>query len=284
MTPSQKLERAREWWNDHRFHLAFAVREPETLNELLDYSLDPDTVKVLEDARAAGIPTFVNPYYLSLLNVRAPDFAVGADAAIRQYMLYSRALVEEYGRIVAWEREDKVEPGKPNAAGWLLPNHHCVHRRYPEVAILIPETAGRACGGLCSSCQRMYGFQAGNLNFDTEKLAPGEAWAVKLERMLAYWERDTQLRDILITGGDALMSSDASLERIFDGICRMAERKRQAFGLPAGSRPDLEKAVAATLDSRLDPSQPDLVLRGLPDRRRRVELEFLLPTRGMLEP
>ena len=51
-------------------------------------------------------------------------------------------------RIRAWEREDIVEPGKPNAAGWLRPDGHNIHRRYPEVAILIPDTMGRACGCL----------------------------------------------------------------------------------------------------------------------------------------
>jgi len=48
--------------------------------------------------------------------------------------------------------------------------HDCIHRRYPNVAILMPKSMGRACGGLCSICQRMYGFQYGDLNFDFEKL------------------------------------------------------------------------------------------------------------------
>jgi lysine 2,3-aminomutase len=104
--------------------------------------------------------------------------------------------------------------GKPNAAGWILPSHHNVHRRYPEVAIMIPDTMGRACGGLCVSCQRMYEFQRGNLNFNLDKLRPDETWNEKLRRLLDYYENDTQLRDILITGGDALMSRDESLEKI----------------------------------------------------------------------
>ena len=62
-------------------------------------------------------------------------------------MVYSKQLIDEYNHIVAWEKEDLVKPGKPNAAGWLLPNDHNIHRRYPEVAILIPDTMGRACGG-----------------------------------------------------------------------------------------------------------------------------------------
>ena len=228
LTQRQKMQLLYRWWSDHRFHLKFAARTPEDLNALMGESLSGETMAVLRAAREKGIPFFVNPYYLSLLNVDAPEELATADLAIRDYVLYSRQLVEEFGHISAWEKEDEVETGKPNAAGWLLPSRHNVHRRYPDVAILIPETTGRACGGLCSSCQRMYGFQRGNLNFDLDRLAPREAWLDKLKRLLRYWEEDTQLRDILITGGDALMSSDRSLERIFDAICGMVERKQAA--------------------------------------------------------
>jgi len=228
MSQEQKFLKTLEWWDDRIFHLKFAVRSPDLLNELLGNSLDPDTMRVLYKAKELGIPFFVNPYYLSLLHVRVPYFAVGADLAIRHYVIYSKQLLNEYGNIIAWEKEDKVEPGKPNAAGWLLPNDHNIHRRYPEVAILIPDTIGRACGGLCSSCQRMYDFQRGNLNFNLDKLKPHQTWEEKLQDLLKYFEEDPQLRDILITGGDALMSSDKSLDKILTGIYEMALRKKEA--------------------------------------------------------
>ncbi len=227
-TLEEKLQTARKWWKERLFHLRFAVRSPRLLNELLGNSLDPDTMKVLYDAEEAGIPFFVNPYYLSLLHVRVPYFAIGADLAIRHYIIYSQQLVNEFGHIVAWEKEDLVEPGKPNAAGWLLPSHNNVHRRYPEVAILIPDTMGRACGGLCSSCQRMFDFQRGNLNFDLDKLKPRETWDEKLEKLMQYFKEDSQLRDILITGGDAFMSSDYSIKKILDAILTMAKNKQEA--------------------------------------------------------
>ena len=236
-TEKQKYQALLEWWDDYKFQLKFAVRSPALLNEMLGNSLDPDTMKILYDAEKAGIPFFVNPYYLSLLHVRVPYFAIGADLAIRHYIVYSRQLVEEFGHIVAWEKEDEVEPGKPNAAGWLLPSHNNVHRRYPEVAILIPDSMGRACGGLCSSCQRMYDFQNGHLNFNLDKLRPDETWEEKLKRLLAYFEEDTQLRDILVTGGDALMSSDKTLKHLLGEICAMAERKKKKnAGLPEGKK------------------------------------------------
>ncbi len=228
MSSEQKYLRGLEWWKDKDFHLRFAVRSPEMLNELLGHSLDPDTMRILHEAEEAGIPFFVNPYYLSLLNVHVPYFAIGADLAIRCYVIYSKELIGEYGEIVAWEKEDRVEPGKPNAAGWILPSSHNVHRRYPDVAILIPDTVGRACGGLCSSCQRMFNFQNGNLNFNLDKLMPKETWPQKLGRLMEYFENDSHIRDILITGGDGLMSSDESLKEILDAIYTMAVNKKEA--------------------------------------------------------
>ena len=228
MSSEQKYLRMMLWWDDRKFHLRFAIRSPKLLNELLAFSLDPETMDLLNKAQDAGIPFFINPYYLSLLNVNEPGFAPGADMAIRDYIIYSKELTEEFGHLVAWEYEDIVQPGKPNIAGWILPSSHNVHRRYPEVAILIPDTVGRACGGLCVSCQRMYDFQAGNLNFNLDKLRPNEAWPQKLARLLEYFEEDSQLRDILITGGDALMSTDKSLQKILDEIYLMAVRKIEA--------------------------------------------------------
>ncbi len=237
MSHEQKFLKVLEWWDDYNFHLNFAVRSPILLNELLGNSLDPDTMKIMFEAEKAGIPFFINPYYLSLLHVRVPYFAIGADLAIRYYVLYSQKLVEEFGHIVAWEKEDKVEAGKPNAAGWILPTHHNVHRRYPEVAILIPATTGRACGGLCASCQRMYDFQRGNLNFNLDKLEASEEWSKQLRKIMKYWEEDSQLRDILITGGDALMSSNKDLKEILDSVLEMTRRKREKNK----KRPDGEK-------------------------------------------
>ena len=228
LSREQKFLEMLKWWKEPLFHLRFAVRSPDLLNEMLGNSLDPDMMKILKQAEAKGIPFFVNPYYLSLLHVRVPYFAIGADLAIRYYVLYSQQLVDEFGHIVAWEKEDLVEPGKPNAAGWILPTYHNVHRRYPEVAILIPDTMGRACGGLCSSCQRMYDFQSGHLNFNLDKLKPKKSWDEKLEEIMLYFEKDTQIRDILITGGDALMSTDKSLEKILNAVYEMALRKKKA--------------------------------------------------------
>ena len=221
----EKYKLVNEWWHDFRFHLSMAVKNPKELNKFLGNSLSDETMYLLQRARKKGMPFFATPYYLSLLNITDKGYN---DAAIRSYILYSPELVETYGNIKAWEKEDIVETGKPNAAGWLLPNGHNIHRRYPEVAILIPDTMGRACGGLCASCQRMYDFQSERLNFEFESLRPKESWDKKLRRLMNYFEEDTQLRDILITGGDALMSQNKTLRNILDAVYRMAARKQKA--------------------------------------------------------
>lgn len=236
-----------------------AVKSPTELNRLLGNSLSAETMYLLSKARKKGMPFFATPYYLSLLNCTGSGYD---DEALRSYILYSPQLVETYGQIRAWEREDIVEPGKPNAAGWLLPDGHNIHRRYPEVAILIPDTMGRACGGLCASCQRMYDFQSKRLNFEFDTLRPKETWEKKLRRLMAYFEEDTQLRDILITGGDALMSQNKTLGNILDAVYRMAVRKRKANQ----ERPEGEKYAElqrVRLGSRLPAYLPMRINDGL---------------------
>lgn len=230
----EKKAKVNEWWNDFRFHLAMAVKSPQELNLFLEESLSTKTMRMLNKAKEKKIPFFVTPYYISLLCTDPNGFN---DYSIRSYVLYSNSLVDTYGNIKAWEKEDTVVPGEPNAAGWLLPTTHNIHRRYPEVAIMIPDTRGRSCGGLCASCQRMYDFQSERLNFDMDSLKPKESWEAKLVKLMGYFETDSKLRDILITGGDALMSSNKALEKILNAVVKMAIRKREANK----ARPEGEK-------------------------------------------
>jgi len=233
LTYEQKYNQVKLWWNDERFQLRMALRSPKEINLFMGKTLSPETMFLLQSARKKGIPFFVTPYYLSLLDPAGRY----DDSSIRSYIFYSPELVKSFGNIRAWEREDTVVAGKPNAAGWLVPNEDNIHRRYPEVAILIPDTRGRACGGLCASCQRMYGFQSQRLNFDLSQLRPQESWPKKLSGLMQYFEEDPLLRDILITGGDALMSRNKTLKHILDAVYQMALRKHKANA----SRPEGHK-------------------------------------------
>ena len=222
----EKQQKVEEWWNSHRFQLHMAIKSPDELNSFLDKTLPEETMQILHDAKKKGIPFFITPYYLSLLDITGEAYD---DMSLRSYILYTKELVDTFGDIKAWEKEDEVESGKANAAGWILPEEgRNIHRRYPDVAIFIPDSRGRACGGLCASCQRMYDFQSKRLNFDLKELVPKESWPAKLKKLMAYFEEDTQLQDILITGGDALMSRNATLRNIFEAVYKMALQKKIA--------------------------------------------------------
>jgi len=233
MSYDEKYEQVKTWWNDERFQLRMALRNPNEINLFMQKTLSPETMYLLRCARKKGIPFFITPYYLSLLD----PLGRFDDNVIRSYVFYSPELVNTFGNIRAWEREDSVKAGHPNAAGWIVPEGDNIHRRYPDVAILIPDTMGRACGGLCASCQRMYGFQSQRLNFDFSQLKPYDSWPRKLSKLMQYFENDPFLRDILITGGDALMSRNKTLKHILDAVYQMALRKKKANVL----RPDGEK-------------------------------------------
>ena len=222
----EKLALIRQWWGDFRFHINQAARTPDEVATFLGGTICNENCRsLLKHAEAKGIPFFLTPYYASLLDESQKDFD---DYSLRSYVLYSRELVDSFGSIRAWEKEDITKAGEPNAAGWIVPYPKNIHRRYPDVAILIPDTLGRSCGGLCASCQRMYDFQNEHLKFEFQELAPSDIWPWKLRRLMDYFENDTQIRDILITGGDALMSRNESLRVILTAVISMADRKRKA--------------------------------------------------------
>jgi lysine 2,3-aminomutase len=108
----------------------------------------------------------------------------------------------------------------------------------------------------------MYDFQSGHLNFDLEKLKPHEKWSDKLKRLLKYYENDSQLRDVLITGGDSLMSHDKSLQLILDEVYQMALRKIEANK----SRPEGKKyaeMLRVRLGTRLPAYLPQRITNSL---------------------
>jgi len=233
-TNEDKYNQVSQWWTDYKFQLAMAFRSPDELNSFLPHGIPSVTMEILYRAQKKKIPFFVTPYYLSLLNTDENGFN---DLTLRSYVLYSSELVDTFGTIRAWEKEDDVKKDKPNIAGYLVPAGKNVHRRYPDVAIMIPDSIGRSCAGLCASCQRMYDFQNNHLTFDRDLLVPKLSWDEKLKELMVYFEEDTQLRDILITGGDALMSRNTTLRNILTEVYRMAARKRKMNLL----RPEGEK-------------------------------------------
>jgi lysine 2,3-aminomutase len=108
----------------------------------------------------------------------------------------------------------------------------------------------------------MFDFQSGRFNFDLEQLKPKASWSEKLPGLMRYFQEDSQLRDILITGGDALMSSDTSLQKVLNAVLEMARAKRAANQ----DRPEGEKYAELArirLGTRMPAYLPQRITEGL---------------------
>jgi lysine 2,3-aminomutase len=131
----------------------------------------------------------------------------------------------------------------------------------------------------------MFDFQRKRLNFDLDALRPKATWPERLKELMRYFEEDAQLRDILITGGDALMSTNTALERILDAIYEMARAKREA-NRHRGSGEKCAEILRVRLGTRLPvylPQRitPDLaeILRSFRERASEVGVrQFVIQT------
>ena len=92
-------------------HMA-AIKSPTELNYFLGESLSEEMMQLLARARGGKVCTFfVTPYYLSLLNPGTEGYDEQHDSVRYVAFLYSDELVDTYGHIKAWEKEDVVEAG-----------------------------------------------------------------------------------------------------------------------------------------------------------------------------
>ena len=82
-----------------------AIKSPTELNRMLGNSLSEETLQLYHKARKKGMPVFITPYYLSLLNPTGKGYD---DIAIRIYFLYSPQLVQKYGNLHALKKEEVV--------------------------------------------------------------------------------------------------------------------------------------------------------------------------------
>jgi lysine 2,3-aminomutase len=86
----------------------------------------------------------------------------------------SRALVDAFGHIMAWEREDQVEGGQAQRRR-MAGARGATSIALPEVAILFPTPSGGRAAD-CALVPATVRFQSGRFNFDWEALKPKETW------------------------------------------------------------------------------------------------------------
>ncbi|MCQ2345600.1 MAG: lysine 2,3-aminomutase [Paludibacteraceae bacterium] len=172
-------------WNDWHWQVAHRI---ETLEELKKYVALTEEEQEGVRSVLSTLRMAITPYYLSLINpddpydpIRRQCIPTGAETHLAEADLLDPL----------HEDEDSPAPG--------------LTHRYPDrVLFLITDM----CSMYCRHCTRR--------RFAGQK--DDESPAERIEKCLEYIEKTECVRDVLLSGGDALMCSDVKLEYIISRL------------------------------------------------------------------
>ena len=168
-------------WNDWKWQVKNRI---ETLEDLKKY------IKLTKNEEAgvkktlATLRMAITPYYLSLINPKDPDDPVRKQAI-------------PTGAETHVSSADLLDPLHEDVDS---PTPGLTHRYPDRVLFLITDQ----CSMYCRHCTRRR--FAGQHDCESPK--------DRIEKALEYIEKTPQVRDVLLSGGDALLVSDAKLEYI----------------------------------------------------------------------
>jgi lysine 2,3-aminomutase len=177
-------------WNDWRWQARTRIRTLEQLERMFSLSQDERSAAL---RHKGSLPVGITPYYASLM-----AHADASEPLRRTHIMVN----DEYVRLPGEEDDplgedhDTVVPG-------------LVHR-YPDRVLFL--TTG-FCSTYCRYCtrSRMVGNPGGEYQFSTTQ------W----EKALAYLEAHTEVRDVLLSGGDPLSIGDDKLDWLLTRLRRI---------------------------------------------------------------
>ncbi|MEC9488757.1 MAG: lysine 2,3-aminomutase [Halanaerobium sp.] len=266
-----RITRAERWkdlpddkWNDWRWQVGNRLKDLEDLKGVINLTPDEeDGVKrCLQSLRMA-----VTPYYASLIDPDDPECPIR-----KQAVPTSMELREGRGdmRDPLSEDEDSPVPG--------------LTHRYPDrVLFLITDQ----CSMYCRHCTRR------RIAGHTDKAMPRE----QLLQAVQYIKDNPEIRDVLLSGGDALLSADRQLEfilkelrgiphveiirigtrtpvvmpqRITDELCQMLQKYHPLyvnthFNHPREVTQESREACARLVDHGIPVGNQTVLLKGVND-------------------
>lgn len=174
-----------EQWNDWKWQVKNRI---ETVDELKKYlKLTPEEEEGIRESLKT-LRMAITPYYLSLIDPDDPHCPIRRQAVPSALELHN-AEADQLDPL--HEDSDSPVPG--------------LTHRYPDrVLLLITDM----CSMYCRHCTRRR--FAGQHDCDS----PME----RIEKAIEYIEKTPQVRDVLLSGGDALMVSDTTLEYIISRL------------------------------------------------------------------
>jgi lysine 2,3-aminomutase len=168
-------------WNDWKWQFRNRITSVERLAQLVPLSADEQAQIRLVTHR---YPLAITPYYLSLINPDDPEDPVRKQSipSIMEVAMSGMGFEDPLS-----EKEDSVVPG--------------LVQRYPDRALMVLTDI---CPMLCRHCTRKREWRHGGwVRPDTE-----------IDAMVDYLRNHTQIRDVIISGGDPLTLDTARLETI----------------------------------------------------------------------
>jgi glutamate 2,3-aminomutase len=164
-------------YSDYRWQIKNRFTSSEALSKIMDLS---ESERRSIDEVAARYRFAVSPYYLSLTEPENPDCAIKKQAVPS-----------------AEELNDLGELDPMDEKGTAI--HEIITRRYPDRLII---KITNVCGMFCRFCQRR------RLIGETDRVVP----RTKIQAAIDYVRENSEIRDVLITGGDAFLASDEMIE------------------------------------------------------------------------
>jgi lysine 2,3-aminomutase len=168
-------------WNDWRWQSRHRIRTLEQFERMLTLS-ETEREALIQGGQM--LPVGITPYYMSLLSPTDPH------QPLRKTVVPTTA---EFQRSVGEADDPLGEDGHSPVPG-------LVHR-YPDRVLFLPLDF---CSTYCRYCTRSRVVGHGEMNPSNARLAP----------VYQYLEQHTEVRDVLISGGDALALSDDKLDSI----------------------------------------------------------------------
>ena len=168
-------------WNDWRWQLRNRIKSLDALERIV--TLSEDERSAVKNHRGS-LPVGITPYYAGLLSPDDPS-----EPLRRTHIPTGDEYLKTPG-----EADDPLGEDHDSAVPGLV-------HRYPDRVLFL---ATGTCSTYCRYCtrSRMVGDPGGDYSF------PKSLW----DRAIAYIEAHTEIRDVLLSGGDPLTLADDTLD------------------------------------------------------------------------
>ncbi|MEW6671084.1 MAG: KamA family radical SAM protein [Thermodesulfobacteriota bacterium] len=197
-------------WDQWQWQTRHIVRDAETLNALV--KLSDEEYQAVKLAREYKIAFGITPYYLSLLDHQSVN---GNDAALRAQVIPTLHYVQTLKQL-----RDASECSMDFMLERNTSPIEGITRRYPRIVILKPMLT---CPQICVYCQRNWEIED---VYSPAATLPKE----KLKKAIEWIAATPEISEVLITGGDPMLLSNARIENLLYRLSRIKHIDRIRIG------------------------------------------------------